>query len=110
MIRHRRKMLPILLLIKVGIRKRIRLYGNSYKDRERKYVRDTTNCVFAGCLRPILRERAKQTLLSFLQENAWRGFMLAKHQKFLQRIILFQRTVSLRIKIKKATPLVWQTK
>ena len=36
MIKLRGRMLPILLLIKVRIRKRIRLYGNEYKMRERK--------------------------------------------------------------------------
>ena len=70
MIKIRGKMLPILLLIKVRIRKRIRNYGNVYRERERKYFRDATNCMYGGCLRAILRERSKQVLLAFLQNKA----------------------------------------
>ena len=82
-------MLPILLLIKVGLRKRIKQYGLDYNVRERKYIRDSTTCVFAGCLRPILRERAKQAMLHFLQAEAFKNFILARFKRFMQRIILF---------------------
>ena len=82
MIRHRRKMLPILLLIKVGVRKRIRLYGNNYELRERKYVRDSATAIFAGCLRPLLRERAKHTMMKFLTDIAAADVMVAKVRRF----------------------------
>ena len=82
MIKIRGKMLPILLLIKVRIRKRIRQYGNEYKERERKYFRDSTNCLYGGCLRTILRERAKQVLLAFLQKQASTAFIIAKFHEF----------------------------
>lgn len=88
MIRHRRKMLPILLRIKVGFRKRIKLYGAPYADRERKYVRDTAASVFGGLLRPIIRERAKKTIKNFLQETARKSVMLARCQRFMQRMVV----------------------
>ena len=108
MIKIRARMLPILLLIKVGIRKRIRLYGNEYSLRERKYIRNSTTCLFAGCIRPVLRERAKQALLHFMQAQASKAFMVAKFQKFLQRIIVLQRILKLKHKVRDATPFSWQ--
>lgn len=59
MIAHRKKMIPIFMRIRTKLRKRVTLYGKTYKERERKYVRDSTACIFGGCVRTLIREKAK---------------------------------------------------
>ena len=60
MVMHRVKMLPIYMRIRTKFRKRIYMYGKKYEDRTRKHVRSSTIAIMAGCVRPLLRERAKQ--------------------------------------------------
>ena len=108
MIVHRAKMFPIYLRIKSKFRKRILKFGKTYEQRTRKNIRFSTMAIQAGCCRPLLRERAKKKLLEFLQDDSEKRFMIAKFQKFLQRIILTQRVIGLRLRIKKNTPFEWQ--
>lgn len=103
-------MFMIYARVRANFRKRIMLYGETYKDRTRKHVRSSIVAMMAGCCRPILRERAKQTLLSFFQKNAENSFMVAKIQKFYHRIILTQRIFSLRIIMRRNEPFPWQKK
>ena len=83
-IMHRKKMIPIFMRIRTKLRKRVLLYGDNYVDRERKYVKDSTICIFGGCARTILRERAKSTMLSFIRKMALRTFVLARFKHFNQ--------------------------
>ena len=59
MIAHRKKMIPIFIRIKTKLRKRVLLYGKDHKERQRKYIKDSTACIFGGCVRTLIREKAK---------------------------------------------------
>ena len=108
MIAHRKKMMPIIFRIRRRLRKRVLQYGGPLEERlRRRDVRGSNSALMAGCLRPVLRERAKHTLLAFLQGGADRAFLAAKFQKFLQRVIMLQRVATLRARIKQAAPLEW---
>ena len=79
MIAHRKKMMPIIFRIRRRLRKRVLQYGGPLEERlRRRDVRGSNAALMAGCLRPVLRERAKHTLLAFLQGGADRAFMAAK--------------------------------
>ena len=108
MVEIRRRMLLIAMRIKMKLRKRIKVYGSTYEDRERKFIRNSITSLPASCFRPVIRERAKRTLIEFFQMKAGRELMIAKFQKFNANIILFQRIVSLGYKIRHSEPFEWQ--
>ena len=88
MIEHRRKMLPIVLRIKVRFRKRLTRMGPTFEGRLRKEIRNSSMAIASTC-RPIVRERAKQTLLDFLRTTAEKAYQLSVFKRYLQRTICF---------------------
>ena len=99
LVAHRQKMLPIILRIRLRIRRNILHYGPTYPERLRKHVRDSNVAIMAGCLRPILRERAKQVMYDALKLYHEKLFMLAVFKKYLNQTIMIQRVLKLRYKI-----------
>ena len=104
---NRKKMMPIFFMIKMRMRKRVRLYGDTVEKRQQRHFRLATQSMMGGCIRPAIRERAKRLMLKFLTENLEKAYMLSKFQKFFQRIILFQRIISLRYTVKAAKKSTW---
>ena len=107
---NRKKMMPVFFMIKMRIKKRVRLYGDTVEKRLGRHLRLATQSMMGGCLRPNIRERAKRVMLKFLTTSFEKAYMLSKFQKFFQRIILFERIVSLRYLVRAASKNSWDKK
>ena len=108
MIVHRVKMMTIALRIRLKFRKRVLAYGKTYEQREQKHIKYSTAAMFAGCLRNTLRERAKKTLLNFMQMKADQSYVDAKFKCAHSKLVFCQRIIKLKLKLKKVTPEAWQ--
>ena len=70
MIAHRKKMMPIIFRIRRRLRKRVTQYGGPLEERlRRRDVRGSNAALMAGCLRPVLRERAKSVQYTYISRS-----------------------------------------
>lgn len=83
LINHRRMMLPIVQMIKIRIKRRMKAYGANFDTRISRKLKSATS--FQSLMvRSTVRERAKQTLMDFLQRIAAREKIFAHMRKTMK--------------------------